>query len=147
LVFLARAAGTNGSFGLMEEMSQRGKVTPLHHHPNCDESFYVLEGEIIVHIEGTDHEVGAGHFASAPRMVPHALMCTSATARVLTLITPGDPELEAFFAEVGEPATERRLPEPAPLPLEKLKAAAEKHGSVVLLGPPPFAVTPSSAVG
>lgn len=141
LVFMARSADTGGAFALMEEMSQRGKMTPLHHHPESDESFYVLEGEIAVHLDGVDREISTGGFASAPRTVPHALMCRSETARVLTLITPGDPGLEAFFAEVGEPASERRLPDLAPLPIDRLQAAATRHGSVVLLGPPPFAPT------
>jgi hypothetical protein len=67
-------------------------------------------------------------------------MVTSETAKVLTIVTPGCKELEMFFRDVGEPATQRTLPPSVPLPLEKIRAAALRHGSVVILGPPPFAM-------
>lgn len=66
-------------------------------------------------------------------------MVTSETARVLTIVTPGCEALEMFFRDVGVPATHRSLPPSAPLPLEKIRAAAAQRGSVVILGPPPFA--------
>ena len=108
-------------------------------HPAADETFWVLEGEITVHVHGAEHVVRPGGVASVPRGIPHAVMVTSETARVFTLVTPGYKELELFFREVGEPATERVLPPSVPLPLERIRAAATKHGSVVVLGPPPFA--------
>lgn len=43
---------TNGAFLFFEDHMQQGKVTPIHIHPDADEMFYVLEGEIIVHLEG-----------------------------------------------------------------------------------------------
>ena len=63
---------------------------------------------------------------------------TSATARTLTIVTPGYRALETFFREVGEPATERALPPSVPLPMERIRAAAARLGSVVIVGPPPF---------
>ena len=137
--FKATSDETNNAFTLFEELSQRGKMTPLHLHPGADETFCVLEGEVIIHVDGVEHVVGPGGVASIPRGIPHAVMVTSDTARVLTLVTPGYKELELFFREVGEPATEKVLPPSAPLPLERIRAAAARHGSVVILGPPPFA--------
>ena len=137
-VFKATAEETEGAFTLFEESSQRGKRTPLHLHPNVDETFCVIEGEILVHVEGVDTIVGRGGMASVPRGVRHAVLVTSETARVLTFVTPGSRELELFFKEVGEPATYRGLPPNVPLPIERIRAAAQKHGCVVILGPPPF---------
>ena len=136
--FKATSDETGQAFTLFEELSQRGKVTPLHVHPNADETFYVIDGEIRVHVDGTEHIVERGGVASVPRGIPHAVMVTSETALVLTIVTPGCKELENFFREAGEPATQRTLPPTRPLPMEKIRAAAVRHGSVVILGAPPF---------
>jgi quercetin dioxygenase-like cupin family protein len=138
-VFKSTCEETGGAFTLFEETSQRGKCTPLHVHPIVDETFCVIEGEILVHVDGAEHLVRQGGVASVPRGMPHAILVTSETARVLTLVTPGSMELELFFRDAGEPATQRALPPSAPPPMEKIRAAARKHGAVVILGPPPFA--------
>jgi quercetin dioxygenase-like cupin family protein len=144
--FKATADETDSAFTLFEELSQRGKVTPLHMHPEADETFCVITGEIVVYVDGAERIVGPGGVASVPRGVPHAVMVSSETARMLTLVTPGYRALELFFREVGTPATKRSLPPSVPLPLEKIRAAAMKHGSVVILGPPPFATATAHAV-
>jgi quercetin dioxygenase-like cupin family protein len=145
--FKATSDETGNAFTLFEERSQRGKVTPLHLHPNADETFCVIDGEIRVHVDGAERTVGPGGVASVPRGMPHAVMVTSELARMLTIVTPGCKELEMFFREVGEPATQRTIPSSAPLPMERLRAAAMRHGSVVILGPPPFAATIGSHSG
>jgi quercetin dioxygenase-like cupin family protein len=142
--FKATADETDSALTLFEELSQRGKVTPLHLHPNADETFYVINGEIQVYVDGTERTVGPGGVASVPRGIAHAVMVTSETALILTIVTPGCKALEMFFREVGEPATQRTLPPSMPLPLDKIRAAAARHGSVVILGPPPFAMTAAS---
>lgn len=137
--FKATSEQTNGAFILFEEWARRGKVTPLHLHPGEDESFHILEGEVLVQIDGEEHLGGPGSFISVPRGVPHALMVVSETARALTLLTPGGRGIEAFFRDAGDPAPRRELPPPAPLDLERIRAAAERHGALEILGPPPFA--------
>jgi homogentisate 1,2-dioxygenase len=77
----ATAEETGGVFILFEDRMQRGKTTPLHTHPHEDETFIVLEGEILVHVEGTEHPVGPGGFAVVPRGTRHAFLVTSETAR------------------------------------------------------------------
>lgn len=145
--FKATADETDQALTLFEEFSQRGKVTPLHLHPKADETFYVIAGEILVHVDGAERIIRTGGVASVPRGVAHAVLVTSETALVLTIVTPGYKELEMFFREAGEPAARRTLPPSVPLPLERIRAAAARHGSVVILGPPPFKVgtaTPSA---
>src|SRR3954465_11689910 len=68
----ATAQETNGAFLLFEDNMERGKATPLHTHPDSDETMIVLEGEIVMHMDGADHQIGAGGVAVAPRDVPHA---------------------------------------------------------------------------
>src|SRR3712207_840269 len=72
----ATAKETNGAFMLLEDRMTRGKTTPLHAHPNLDETIIVLEGEILVYAEGREHRVGPRGVAVAPRGVPHAFMVT-----------------------------------------------------------------------
>ena len=129
---------TGGEFLLVEELARGGKVTPLHTHPEEQETFYVLEGEALFHLDGSERAVAAGGFVSVPPGVPHAYLATSEVFRSLILVTPGSGGMEAFFREAGEPARERALPEERPLDIEAIGRAAEHTGAVQLLGPPPF---------
>jgi quercetin dioxygenase-like cupin family protein len=138
LTFKATGAQTAGSYLLVEELARRGKVTPLHTHPVETETFYVLEGEALMHLDGDERTVAAGSFVSVPPGVRHAYLVTSEVARTLVLITPGSGAMERFFREAGEPAADRVLPPPAPLDLERIGAAAARTGAVEILGPPPF---------
>ena len=101
-VFTVKASGaeTGGAFLLMTHRSVGGKSTPLHTHPE-DEAIYVLEGELLVHMDGEEHRVGQGGFFVAPRGVPHAMLVTSETAHMLVLQTPGTGE--AFYRDASDP--------------------------------------------
>ncbi|MBA3615782.1 MAG: cupin domain-containing protein [Rubrobacteraceae bacterium] len=132
----ATAEETEGAFTLLEDRMVQGKTTPLHTHPNLDETLIVLEGEILVHAEGTEHRLGPRGVAVAPRGFPHAFMVTSETARILTLQTPGSGE--AFYRDATEPASAETDPGRPP-DWERLRAAAERHPDLIeILGPPPF---------
>lgn len=139
LTLKATGAETDGAFLVLEELARRGKVTPLHAHPEEEETFYVLEGEALFHLDGGERSVGAGGFVSVPRGVPHAYLVTSETARALVMITPASGAMEGFFRDAGEPASERVLPAEGPLDIARIAAAAERTGAVTILGPPPFA--------
>ena len=129
------AEETDGAFVLLEDRMVRGKTTPLHSHPNLDETLIVLEGEILVHAEGSEHRVGARGVAVAPRGAPHAFMVTSESALILALQTPGSGE--AFYREASEPATAET--DPGRTDWGRLRAAAERHPDIIqILGPPPF---------
>lgn len=141
LVFKATSAQTGGAFILFEQTSQGGKTTPLHRHRE-DETFCVLEGEMIIHIDGTDHRAGPESVVSVPRETPHAFLVTSDLLRTFILLTPGNESAEAWFRIAGDPAPARELPEPGPPDVARLKAAAESTGAVEILGPPPFTAEP-----
>jgi quercetin dioxygenase-like cupin family protein len=141
VTFLASVAETGGAFSVLEDRMARGKTTPLHIHPDFDEALYVLEGEILVHVDGQDHPVGAGGLAVAPRGVPHAFLVTSETARLLGLMVPGNGE--AFFRSACDPATSD-ADAARPPDIARLQAAAERSDSIEILGPPPFDVAASA---
>lgn len=133
-----RAHESNGAFLLFEDSMTGGKATPLHTHPDSDETAVVLDGEILMHVDGANHHVGAGGVAMAPRGVPHAFLVLSATAKILFLHTPGC--CEAFYWGASEPMPgdgDADLPEGI-VDFDRVRASAQANGGIVLLGPPPF---------
>src|SRR5215216_7251601 len=140
----ATAEETDGAFILVEDRMTEGKMTPLHTHPNQDETLIVLEGEILLYAEGREHRVGPRGIAVAPRGVPHAFMVTSESALILALQTPGSGE--AFYREASEPATADTDPERLP-DWDRLRAAAERHPDIIqILGPPLFEAAKKGAI-
>jgi len=136
-IWKATASETGGAFLLFEDVMSRGKTTPLHTHPQVDETLYVLEGEVLLHIDGAEQRVGLGGVALAPRGVPHAFLVTSETARILFLETPGSSE--AFYRGASEPATPD-LEISAPVDFARVRASADRNGGIEILGPPPFKI-------
>jgi quercetin dioxygenase-like cupin family protein len=129
----ATAEETNGAFLLFEDHMEGGKMTPVHVHPDADEAFYVLEGEIVVHVDGAEHRIGPGGFAVALRGVPHAFMARAET-RLLCMQTPGTGQ--AFFRHASEPSAHDVID--GPVDFGRVQAAANECGGVQMLGPPPF---------
>jgi quercetin dioxygenase-like cupin family protein len=138
LTMKATAAETDGAFMLFEDHMPQGKTTPLHAHVHEDETLYVLDGEIVVHIAGENHHLCPGGIAVAPRGVPHAFLVTSPTARVLCLQTPGSAE--AFYRGASEPAGADTDPS-GPVDFDRVRESAERSGGMKFLGPPPFATS------
>jgi quercetin dioxygenase-like cupin family protein len=133
--WLATGAETGGVFLLFDDIMTRGKTTPLHTHPEVDETLYVLDGEILVHIDGREQTLGSGGVAMVPRGVPHAFLVTSDRARILFLETPGTSE--AFYRGASEPLTPA-LEASAPVDFDRVRASAARNGGIEILGPPPF---------
>jgi quercetin dioxygenase-like cupin family protein len=133
--WLATGSETAGLFLLFDDIMSSGKTTPLHTHPEVDETLYVLDGEILVHIDGREQMLGSGGVAMVPRGVPHAFMVTSEMARILFLETPGTSE--AFYRGASEPLTPT-LEASAPVDFDRVRASAARNGGIEILGPPPF---------
>jgi quercetin dioxygenase-like cupin family protein len=137
LTFKMTGRQTAGTYFLFEALMPRGKATPLHVETE-EETFYVLDGEILLHIAGREFRGTPGTVAVIPRGVPHAFVVESETARLLVLFTPAGRTSEAFFRAAGEPAETPTLPPAGHGPdLERLQEAARRTGLKVL-GPPPF---------
>src|SRR5579871_646295 len=56
---------------VMEMTLPVGATPPLHVHHDLDDSWYVLEGQMVVRCGDEQMVVGAGHWVSMPREVPH----------------------------------------------------------------------------
>lgn len=99
---------TGGAFALFIDEVPPNGGPPLHIHRHEDETFYILEGELVVQMNQERFTVPAGCAAFLPRGVPHTFTnLGTGTARALVALTPGG--LERFFAEVEPLVTQ---PEP-----------------------------------
>jgi quercetin dioxygenase-like cupin family protein len=121
-------------FALIEFLFPRGASPPLHTHPQ-DESYYVLDGQLTLQVDGEQLRMAGGDAAVATMGTPHTFRVESETARVLVLSTPAG--LERMVRDGSAPARARELPpadapRPSPEELERIFAA---HGQVNL-GPP-----------
>lgn len=134
------AEETGGDFFLFEDFMVQGKTTPLHRHPAIAETIYMLEGSLLVHVDGAELAVGPGGVAMFPRGIAHALLVTSPTARVLCMQTPGSAQ--SFYLSASDPTTS----ESGPVDFQRLRQAAEGDAGIEILGPPPFQ-SPTSTKG
>jgi quercetin dioxygenase-like cupin family protein len=131
-----RGDWSDDALSLVEVTSTQGRATGLHTDPS-HETFYVLEGELLFHVDGEEQSAPAGTTIAIRCGVPHAFMIVSETARFLVINAPGTQE--RFFRAGGEPAVSRDFADAPPPDHARTMAAAEAHG-VTFLGPPPFAV-------
>jgi mannose-6-phosphate isomerase-like protein (cupin superfamily) len=130
----AAGAQTRGRLTAVEFLNPPRFAPPLHRHLEEDEFFYVLSGTARISCGGEDFTAGPGAFVMLPVGLPHTFIVgPDQPWRVLQLTTPAG--FEDYVAQLGEPARERRLPDPAPF-----DPAALGHASrypVEILGPPP----------
>jgi quercetin dioxygenase-like cupin family protein len=142
---------TGGRFALWEGVLPRGAAPPLHTHPQ-DESFYVLDGSVVVW--AVEPEAASGRWLETharrcepgaavfvPGGMPHTFRVDSDTARMLFLSTPAG--IEDYVGALAEPAEWPWLQPPPDGPRvapEQLEAADSAHG-VVRVGPPPTTIT------
>jgi quercetin dioxygenase-like cupin family protein len=132
--WLVRERESGDGFLLFEDTVDPGKSTPLHVHARADETFYLLDGSMVLHIDGAEHELRTGGVAMVPRGVPHAFQAQAAGARMLCLHTPGGGE--DFYRSASEPVVPG---EPAlAVDFNRIRQAAEATGSMTIVGPPPF---------
>lgn len=126
------AAGEAGGDALLECTERPGAMPPLHVHRDEDEGFFVLEGTLEVWVGDGHVTLGAGEAARAPRGILHTYRTGPEGARFLVTAGAG---FEAFVRAVGEPAPERRIPDPAEPDAQLVGRLADEHG-ITLLGPP-----------
>ncbi len=138
MTFKATGKQTEGSLLMFEVRMPQGKATPLHVHPEADETFKILDGQIRMSIGGIQSTVTSGGVSLVPRGTPHAFTVESEWARILVLFTPASAVSEEFFRLAGTPAADPTTTPPPPDP-DRFAAAVAAAGLQVL-GPPPFAL-------
>lgn len=126
------SSDTGGAFALFHLTAPPLTGPPLHRHSREDETFYVLEGELVFEIDSVRSTVGAGGVVFLPRGVTHRYQnFTKHDARLLIAVTPGG--FQDFFVELSA-ATPAGGGMP---PLDVLQQIDGRYG-IETLGPPMF---------
>jgi quercetin dioxygenase-like cupin family protein len=123
---LASADETGGKLTAMRMTIPPGMGPPPHTHDG-EETVFVISGEAHYHIGGETYEGGPGSFFYVPPGVEENFEPAGDTPlELLVLYTPGG--IDRFFAEIGEPAEHRGVPEPTEPDLELVVRTAEQYG-------------------
>ena len=101
MFFKATRASTDGAFSFMERiLPPGGRKPPPHIHTNCEEAFYVLDGEIEF-LLGDDAVMGRpGSFVHVPGGVSHTFGNASAAPSRLLIIHA--PAMDGYFEELQD---------------------------------------------
>ena len=113
-----------------------GSGPPPHIHNREDEAFYVLEGEIQFHADGSSFAATSGAWVTLAKGSLHHFKNTgSKPARMLIMVTPSG--LENFFLEIGREAIDGESEPVAPTPedIQKLLQTAPKYGLEIRMPP------------
>ena len=99
MFFKATRESTNGAFSFMERsLPPGGRKPPPHIHTNCEEAFYVLDGEIEFSL-GENTVIGRpGSFVHVPGGVSHTFGNVATTASRLLIIH--SPAMDSYFEEL-----------------------------------------------
>ncbi len=120
---LLSGADTAGRFCLIDMHIPPGGGPPPHRH-DFEETFSLLEGELIATFRGKKQTVRAGETINIPANAPHEFHNeSSAPVRLLCICSPAGQE--NFFREVGIPVATRTTPPPALTP-EQQQAFIQK---------------------
>ncbi len=131
---LAESRMTNGAFSFVHLTHHYGESTPLHVHPDQDEGFFVLHGDIKGVCGDTVWEASGGAFVWLPRGVPHGFQAVSELPlELLAMTVPGG--LDDFLAEAGSPVLDGIDSSPVSFDPARVAEIASRHG-IELLGPP-----------
>jgi mannose-6-phosphate isomerase-like protein (cupin superfamily) len=122
MFFKATRSSTNGAFSFMERtLPPGGTKPPPHIHTNCEEAFYVLDGEIEFFL-GDDTVIGrSGSFVLVPGGVSHTFGNAATVPSRLLIIHA--PAMDGYFEELQALWSEGVPPDP-----EDEKALMQRHG-------------------
>lgn len=125
---LLSAKDTGGAFSLMHGYEIQGLEPPPHIHTREDESFYILEGEIIYTAGDRLLKATRGSWVFLPRNIEHSFRVITPRAEVLIHLSPGG--FEKYFIEMSEPAAELVIP---PMPqgppdVRRIVETASRYG-------------------
>jgi mannose-6-phosphate isomerase-like protein (cupin superfamily) len=90
---------TGATFSLLEAAEPPNFGPPMHIHHDCAEAFYVLEGEYLIFIEGTEHRCPAGSFIFIPSGLRHGFRVGDQPSRKLNLYAPA--AMLGYFHELS----------------------------------------------
>ena len=112
-----------------------GAAPPLHVHDDLDDTWYILEGQMVVRCGDDDLVVGAGHWVSMPRGVPHTFVVVGdREARIL--LVHDNASFRDLVRALGVPATARVVPEQPLFPTMDELVRVTRANNLTPVGPP-----------
>jgi quercetin dioxygenase-like cupin family protein len=131
-VIKATSEATGGRMTIIEITEPPGAEAPLHVHHGEDESFWLLEGEVVFEVGDATITARAGDYVFGPRGVPHRYRVGSDGCRMLFILTPGG--FDQLVIATSEPAARHTLPPPAEEEpdWERIAAIASAYGNEML---------------
>lgn len=116
-----------------EGVLPEGASPPAHVHDALDDSFYLLEGRMVIRCGDEEWEAGPGSWVQFPARVPHTFRVLGGPARIL--LVHADDSFLAAVRQIGRPAAEGDAPSTTPGPtVEELDRAFAAHG-ITNVGP------------
>ena len=86
-----------------------GASPPAHVHAALDDSFYILDGRMVIHCGDKEWKAGRGSWVQFPAGVPHTFRVLGGPARIL--LVHADDSFLAAVREIGRPATGTNVPD------------------------------------
>jgi quercetin 2,3-dioxygenase len=122
---LCGAAQTDGQISMVTFELPRGAGMPSHTHAEASEGIYVLEGSLRLTLDGSEHRLGTGDYASIPAGTEHSWESDAFFTKTLTSSAPGG--LEQLLHRAGEPTELHMFSREAPVALspDALREAAD----------------------
>ena len=131
LRILLSGASTGGRLAIVDcELAAGAVGPPLHRHPGSGETFQVVTGQLLVHLDGDLHVLGPDEVLHVPRGVAHTFATAPQQgAKFVAIHSPAG--FEEFHAAAAQGERERG----GPLALDSLITLAG-HYDWELAGPP-----------
>ena len=131
LAIVRNPVGAPRTPAVVELVIPPGGSPPRHVHDTLDDSFLLLDGEVVVRC-GDETVVGRpGTYICLPAGVDHTFRVTS-TRPARMLLVHGDDSFLSFIEAVGSPADQLQLPtngDPAALDFDTIARLSAEHGS------------------
>lgn len=120
---------TDGAFAVIEMSVPPGAGPDPHSHPNFEESFYVLEGELYFKSESGEYTAKPNSFINIPKggMIHGFKNLSNNNAKLLCTVIPAG--LDEFFYEVSNLMEEARKNSYQPVEIKQnIDFISEKYG-------------------
>jgi mannose-6-phosphate isomerase-like protein (cupin superfamily) len=132
---------TGGKWSMVDFTANPGMQTMLHLHRKTDETFFVIEGDLTMSLQGKILHLHPGDIALVPKMTPHAFAnLTDKPVRFLGTFTPTG--FEKFFVLTADAAAKHA---PGTPEFDSAMDGIMKKVDMEMLGPPPFGQPGSAA--
>ena len=98
---LVPAAETGGQLLTLEFENQPDDIGPPYHfHPDQEETFTVVEGQLSLRVDGVESVLGPGESATAPRFAPHTFWNATTEPVVFTSEHRPAHQFEGFITSL-----------------------------------------------